>query len=381
MAQALQHLRLELDRFPEALRKHVDPASPPPMRMMAARAMVPMGPRELVSVLYQLTLDPEQKIRESAQKSLEELPPDMIDGVIRQDLDPMVLDLLAVTNLERDDRLEIIVTNHALSDLSMAYLAQHVSERIAEIIGGIHVRLLRHPAIIEALYLNPRTRMSTVDKVLDLARRNNVEFSGLPALNDALASADYYNKGQAESELSDEEFARLAYESTASDDDAETERIEALLEGEDQAKTPEEERRMSRWQLLERMNAAQKIRLALLGNREDRFVLLRDSRKVVHMAAIKSPKIGPGEAAQIAASRNLPDGVIHHVAKARDWVRYYPVMLALVNNPKCPLADSMAFLKQLRPNDLKTLQRNKNVPTQLARQAQVIARQKESVRG
>ena len=48
--------------IPEKLHKHVDPSSPPPMRLMAARAMVPMGPRDMVHVVYQCMLDPEPKI-------------------------------------------------------------------------------------------------------------------------------------------------------------------------------------------------------------------------------------------------------------------------------------------------------------------------------
>ena len=379
MVQALKRTRLELSAFAEAHQKHVDPSSPPPMRMMAAKAMVPMGPDELVTVLYQLSYDPEAPIRDAAKASLADFPPEMVDAVIRAKLDPMVLDYLGHLLLKDDARLEVLVVNQAVHDQTIAYLSERVSERITEIIAGIHTRLLRHPVIIEGLYLNPASRMSTVEKILDLANRNGIELKGLPAVQKAMEHKDYH----VASELDEDKFQALLEESAADPDrevEADDERIEALLAGEEDAATPEEEERLSRWQTIERMNPAQKIRLAVLGSKEDRAILLRDTRKIVHMAAVQSPKISPGEAAKLAGNRSLPDGVISYIAKKRDWVRFYPVVIALVNNPKTPMGDAIAFLKTLRPNDLRTLQRNKNVPSQLQRQARVFYQRKQGGR-
>ncbi len=376
----LQLTRLDLEAFSEAARKHVDPASPPPMRMMAAKSMVPLPPNEMVTVLYQLSYDPETKVREAATQSLRELPSDIMSGVVRAPLDVRVLDVLARNLLTNDALLELLVVNQAVADDTIAFLASKVSERIAEVIAGLHVRLLRAAPIIEGLYTNPRTRMSTVQKILDLARRNNVVLANLPGLQEAMMTPDYDK--DSDNDISDEEFASVLVSSVERENrDDDEERIEALLSGEEEAKTEEDQRRMSRWQLIERMNPAQKIRLALIGSNEDRAILLRDSRKVVHIAAIRSPKITPGEAAKYASSRNIPDGVISYISKNREWTRFYPVTLALVSNPKCPLSDSVGFLKSLRPNDLKNLQRNKNIPSQLARQAQMLFRQKSAGQG
>ena len=46
----------------------------------------------------------------------------------------------------------------------------------------------------------------------------------------------------------------------------------------------------------------------------------------------------------------------------REWTKKYPVKLALVKNPKMPLAIAMKFLSTLRESELKDLARNKNVP-------------------
>lgn len=381
--ESLQHTPLGLDSFSATVRKHVDPASPPPLRMMAAKAMAPMPPLELASALYQLRFDPESRIRDAATQSLGELPGDILDAVVGATaLDPRVLDLFAQHLVGDERRLERLVLNTTVDDRTIAWLAERVGEATTEIIAGIHTRLLRTPAIIEALYVNPNARMSTIDKVVDLARRNNVTLAGLPALQQALALGAEYDDGQSENEVSDRVFTEVL---RTSDDqaelDADEERLEKLLAGEEAAATEQEERRLSRWQIIQKMNAAQKIRLAMLGGAEDRNILLRDARRVVHMAAVQSPKLTMGEVTKLAGNRGLPASVVEYIARNREWTRYYPVLLGLINNPKTPLSESVGFLKQLRLNDLRNLQRNKNVPTQLARQAQLIYRQKAAGRG
>lgn len=381
--ESLQHTPLELDSFSATVRKHVDPASPPPLRMMAAKAMAPMPPLELASALYQLRFDPESRIRDAATQSLGELPGDILDAVVGATaLDPRVLDLFAQHLVGDERRLERLVLNTTVDDRTIAWLAERVGEATTEIIAGIHTRLLRTPAIIEALYVNPNARMSTIDKVVDLARRNNVTLARLPALQQALALGAEYDDGQSENEVSDRVFTEVL---RTSDDqaelDADEERLEKLLAGEEAAATEQEERRLSRWQIIQKMNAAQKIRLAMLGGAEDRNILLRDARRVVHMAAVQSPKLTMGEVTKLAGNRGLPASVVEYIARNREWTRYYPVLLGLINNPKTPLSESVGFLKQLRLNDLRNLQRNKNVPTQLARQAQLIYRQKAAGRG
>ena len=125
------------------------------------------------------------------------------------------------------------------------------------------------------------------------------------------------------------------------------------------------------------MNAPQRIKLAVTGSREDRTILLRDSRRVVYMAVIKSPKLSIAEVGMIASSKTAPDEMVSYIAGRRDWIRYYPIVVSLVNNPKCPLADALVFLKQLRVNDLKLLQKSKSISATLARSAQMLYRQKD----
>ena len=41
--------------------------------------------------------------------------------------------------------------------------------------------MLEHPPIIESLYMNKATRMSTADRIIELAVRHKLELTGIPA--------------------------------------------------------------------------------------------------------------------------------------------------------------------------------------------------------
>jgi hypothetical protein len=69
-----------------------------------------------------------------------------------------------------------------------------------------------------------------------------------------------------------------------------------------------------------------------------------------------------GEAARIAASRNVIDDVLRLIAMNRDFTRNYQVKLNLVGNPRTPFTFSSRIIPLLRDNDLRSLSKSKNVP-------------------
>lgn len=117
------------------------------------------------------------------------------------------------------------------------------------------------------------------------------------------------------------------------------------------------------------MSINAKIRLATLGNVFHRSMLIRDSNRLVAMAAIKSPGVSEQEVVKYASHRGLSEDVIRYIADKREWHRSYGVKLALANNPKTPLAHAMRLLTHLRDSDLRNLTRSKNVPAQVVQQA------------
>lgn len=129
------------------------------------------------------------------------------------------------------------------------------------------------------------------------------------------------------------------------------------------------EQRQNLYQKIIRMSIPQKIRLALLGNREARNILILDRSKAVCMAVLRSPKLTEHDVLTFAQQRNLPEDVYKYIARNKNWIKNYAIKLALVNNPKTPLAVALRFLDHLQERDLKNISRSKNVSNVLAKAA------------
>ena len=114
-----------------------------------------------------------------------------------------------------------------------------------------------------------------------------------------------------------------------------------------------------------KMSIAQKIKLATLGNKEARSFLIRDTNKLVCTAVIRSPRITDGEVLNCATNKAVNEEVLRIIYNSREFTKNYKIKMALLKNPKLPLAVGMKFLGTLRENDLKELSRDKNVPSAL----------------
>ncbi len=127
----------------------------------------------------------------------------------------------------------------------------------------------------------------------------------------------------------------------------------------------DEEARMQRTenvlQRVQRLSIGEKIQLALKGGKELRNVLIRDPNKEVVMKVLENPKLTESEVEMIARNPSVPEEALRYIAKKRDWTRRYPVIAALVSNPKTPPGVSMPFIAHLRFQDLVILEKNKNV--------------------
>lgn len=130
-----------------------------------------------------------------------------------------------------------------------------------------------------------------------------------------------------------------------------------------------DEQRQNLYQKIIKMSIPQKVRLAMVGNREARNILILDHNKAVVMAVLRSPKLTENDIFTYAQQRNLSEEVYKYIARNKNWIKNYAIKLALVNNPKTPLAVALRFLDHLQERDLKNLSRSKNVSNVLAKAA------------
>lgn len=342
-------------------------------KVMAARGLLPVArPRDLLALLYQLSLDPDEKLRTTALDSARGLPdPVLRGGLADPALDPRVLDLFAGLLASAPAVTELVIGNQATADETMAAIAGRGSAAEVDLIATNESRLLGAPAIIAAMYQNRNARMSTVDRVVELAVRNGVKVSGIPAWEEIQkiyapgekAPAQAPARPEAQPDQIDVQFARAAG-------------INAAQPADGEPGSPDELDSKEIWAL----PAPMKIRLATIGNAFDRAILIRDPKKVVAMAAIKSPGMTEPEVMRYAGMSTLAEEVIGYIANQREWTRMYSVKLSLVNNPKCPVGLAMRLLPHLREKDQDNLARSKGIPSALAAQARKLMMQRQSGR-
>jgi hypothetical protein len=140
-------------------------------------------------------------------------------------------------------------------------------------------------------------------------------------------------------------------------------------ESADLAPVEPEPERLSTLQKIAKMTVGERVKLAMTGSKEDRYILVRDGSKVVSSAVLASPKISEQEIESIATMKNVQESVLRDLARNRKFMKSYSVVKNLVNNPRCPLDISLALMKNLLVPDLKGLSLNKNVPETLKKLA------------
>jgi hypothetical protein len=362
---------LPLDLLPKPLQKHADPKAPAPLRTMGAKGLVPaVAPMDLCTLLFMISFDPDEPIRETARKTAEGLP-DKIWGVAlrSEGMKPQVLDWLADRFAGKDAAIELVLLNPAASDETVARLAPVVSQKLSEIVRQNELRLLRHDPIIRALCQNPNVLASSLDGACDFCVRNGLTLLDVPRLVEAhkrVYGVDPTVKAPEPAETA----ARLM---------AEYEEELARERGDEPAAPISEDdaKKLTINQRIMKMSVAEKIKLATLGNKEARSMLLRDSNKLVTMAAATSPRITDGEILSISNSRTVNSDVLRYIYSNREFLKTYAIKISLVKNPKVPLPTALKMMYTLQEKDIKELARDRNVPQTIQAQAKSWLMKKE----
>lgn len=138
------------------------------------------------------------------------------------------------------------------------------------------------------------------------------------------------------------------------------------------------ERIESLLQRIQKMKITEKIRLAMVGDKETRGILIRDPNRLVQFAIIGNPRITEGEIAGIVCSRSVEEDVLRRIANNREWLKYYPIRLGLSTNPKTPIPISSRLLATLTQKDLKLIAKSKSVSTAVAHAARRMLPEKDS---
>ena len=370
---------IDISVLPPNAQKILDPNGPPALKGMAAKGLAPgLKPGETLAVICALSLGTDTHA-EVARKTLAALPLPLLNGALATDIQSGVLDVIGPVYAKDANLSEKILHHPSILPETVASMAAVCSEGVSELIATNEELLLKHPTIIEKLYLNKNTRMSTADRILELAVRNDVDCPGIPAFEQAKKAI----QGELIAEASDEP----SFDDTQFKDAEKLAKEIRLADGEDtHATDPETGKEM----VIEKakplhavwadLRPPSKIRLLTLGSMKTydekgdeleelhfdmkalRMLGVRDANPLVAVAALKAPGMSDSEVVRISAMRNVSEDVLREIANSKEWTRVYHVKMNLVANPRTPFGFSSKFVMHLRDNDLKTVSKSKDVP-------------------
>jgi len=352
---------IDTSALPAPAQRMLAPGAPAPLKLMAARGIAPgLKPDAIVTLICAFIDNPDPTVAQTARQTLESLPSPIIQGALAAELQSGVLELLAEVHHADVNVVSRLLAARHITSLALETIAEKANESIGEVVAASDSVLLRFPRVIEKLYMNRRVRMSTADRLVDLAVRNQIELN-IPAFKQAAAAiANQLIPEPTEERTFDDDLFQKADEIAR--ETGEIQGDEDTHGTNDEGEEELNAKFQPLYAQLANMTISQKVRRATLGTGAERLLLVRDTNRLVATAAATSPMLNESDAARIAASRNVIDDVLRIIANNRDFTRNYQVKLNLVGNPRTPFSFSSRLVPMLRDNDLRSLSRSKNVP-------------------
>ncbi|MBE9485730.1 MAG: hypothetical protein IMY82_01000 [Chloroflexi bacterium] len=285
------------------------------VRLAAARGALPMSGPNLVTVLFIFYHGENAELKKEALGTLKMLPTNILLAALNSpELHSSIVDLIVRLRYRDVVVMEVALRHRMIGLRTLMLVAEKGSGEVLDILSHNDQVLNKAQALRTAIINNPNA-----DKVMKL-RLGWVE-------------------PQPESAPEDE-----------------PEPVEAIEEPEEI-----EEEALSKYQQILEMPVAEKIKMALTGDKEWRTLLIREANKMVSTAVLKNPRISEGEVLSVAKNRSSSDELIRIILLNREWVKKYEIKKALVVHPRTPLQKSMRFMTFLTEKDVRELAKSRNV--------------------
>jgi hypothetical protein len=357
--------------------------------------MLPIAVEDLIPVQVQLSQDSDEVIATLAKTSLQKVPQDMWFRLVeKKDPDHALIEycIRSTTHPVK----ERILLNHSVPDEIVRSMAGSESGPLLDIILNNQVRLLRDQQILLNLEINPnltydqkrrieefkteffyKKQVGVHGEVVEQVEEEAVAPEEVVEEEIPLASLDDLLSEIPNLDLEAQRIiAQIDSEPSIllSDDEVQAQ-LQNLLSTEDLGEISPET--LTTYQRVLHMSHPEKVRVALLGGKEERTILIRDPSRQIASLVLRNPKITDSEMDAFAQMRNLDGQILREMAENRTFIKRYTVVHSLVKNPKVPSPTALNLLKLLRDMDLKNVERDRNIPEIIRRQAKRIRDQRE----
>ena len=143
-----------------------------------------------------------------------------------------------------------------------------------------------------------------------------------------------------------------------------TEELDPDSESEDQEPVNEEDEQfLSKYKMAQVMGIAEKIKMALSGDKEWRSILVKDSNKLVSGSVVKNPRISEAEILTLVKSGIQNDEIMRLICANKEWIKVYKIRKALIENNRTPVQHATRYLNTMDVKDLAYFAKSKNIAT------------------
>jgi hypothetical protein len=327
------------------------PDSPRELRLFAARGLLPLERDDRIRALLAVLTDEDPSIGAPARETFALTPPDDIVRFLDEG-SPTVAEIEVVSQSTQDHFvLERIIRHPDSTDETLLRLAGEITGAPQEALIVNQVRLLRQPALIEALFGNPGL---TADgrRRLDELREEFFEKEKRRREQERLRREEEERRARQEAE-------GIVFEDAA--EAAATDGSGALL-GEAEGEVTADPGVSAIYRRISIMTAKEKVELAQKGNKEERRILIADANKIVSMAVLSCESVTQAEIEAFCTMRHLGTEIFQAIASTREWIKKPRIQFALVTNPAVPLSITLPLVKFLGLRDLRNIGRDRNLP-------------------
>lgn len=310
------------------------------LEMLLNKELPLTGTEFLESLVYVVDID---IYRERAIQLIQESPVSLKEEyILRMDANHRVAYYLLeeAMDVSHYKILAGIIKNPYLPAEFLTRIALRGTPRMLRLLTANKIRLITYPEIMDVMEENPRATASIREKIADLK--------------------NLYVKSREVSEIPEEDVIDHVSGITP-EEWAFAEEGEAVVVPESLEEDSVTQKALTILQRINRMSMPERIKMAFSGTKAERLVLAKDPNKIVTLALIECPRIMEDEILKIVINKKTHRDVIHKLCETKKWTRKYPVMLALLRNPKVPVVKAPGFILKLHLRDLKKLLMDKTI--------------------
>lgn len=304
----------------------------PELCRLAAEGLTPLPLEELLYVQVALAESDDATVAFLATGSLADVDPRVAANVLREGADLGVVAYFARHGLH-PLLLEAVVQRRDVPADWLEDIAPRLPAEIQETLLLRQDAIREAPGILDALERNPE--LSTF-----AARRLGEYREHLVRLRGEEAAAP-----REEAELPEVVEIRASFEAAEKLGEAAQEELGRLNAARIRA-----------------LPLAARLQLARRAPRALRLILIRDQDSSVALAVTQLNRLTDDEVEQVSRSRTVVVEVLEVIGRDRVWSRRYPVIEALVRNPKTPTNIALRLVPRLAPRTLKQTMWDRNIP-------------------